>query len=69
MKPESVPPIDPKLMEDPLFMELVAEGLRIQHRFVAELVYAKTGKGYLKSEGVEELQRIKDATRKSARLA
>jgi len=54
--------MDPKLLEDPLFMELVAEGLRIQHRFVAEPVYAKTGKGYLKSEGVEELQRIKDTT-------
>lgn len=62
MKPESVPPIDPKLLEDPVFKELVEEGLRIQHRFVAEPVYAKTGKGYLKSEGVEELQRIKKAT-------
>ena len=62
MKSETGPPIDPKLLEDPLFMELVAEGLRIQHRFVAEPVYAKTGTGYLKSEGVEELQRIKDTT-------
>jgi len=62
METETGPPMDPKLLEDPLFMELVAEGLRIQHRFVAEPVYAKTGKGYLKSEGVEELQRIKDTT-------
>jgi hypothetical protein len=59
MKPEEQPAIDPKLLEDPLFKELMEEGLRIQHRFVAEPVYAKTGKGYLKSEGVEELQRIK----------
>jgi hypothetical protein len=59
MKPEEQPAIDPKLLEDPLFKELMEEGLRIQHGFAAEPVYAKTGKGYLKSEGVEELQRIK----------
>lgn len=61
MEPETVPKIDPKLLEDPVFNELVAEGLRSQHRFVAEPVYSKTGKGYLQSEGVEELQRIKKA--------
>jgi len=59
MKPEPQSTIDPKLLEDPLFKELMEEGLRIQHRFSAEPVYARTGKGYLKSEGVEELQRIK----------
>lgn len=37
----------------------VRNGLRMQHRFLAEPVLAKTGKGYLKSEGVETLQRIK----------
>jgi hypothetical protein len=37
----------------------IQNGLRMQHRFVAEPVLAKTGKGYLKSEGVETLQRIK----------
>jgi len=58
MKPAPQPAIDPKLLEDPLFQELVAEGLRIQHRFSAEPVYAKTGKGYLKSEGVEKWKRI-----------
>ena len=63
MNPEPI--IDPKLLEDPLFKELVAEGLRIQHRFVAAPVYAKTGKGYLKSEGVAELQRIKAETKRS----
>lgn len=61
MKPETKAAIDPKLLEDPLFKELVAEGLRIQHRFSAEPVYARTGKGYLKSEGVEELARLKVA--------
>ena len=67
MKPETVPAIDPKLLADPLFRELVAEGLRIQHRFLAEPVYAKTGKGYLKSEGVEELQRLKEATKRESK--
>lgn len=53
------PAIDPKLQSDPLFKELMAEGLAMQDRFAAEPVYAKTGKGYLKSAGVEELKRIK----------
>jgi hypothetical protein len=51
--------IDPKLLNDPLFRELMAEGLAMQDRFAAEPVYAKTGKGYLKSAGVEELKKIK----------
>jgi len=61
MKPEtdSKPEIDPKLLEDPLFRELMAEGLAMQDRFSAEPVYAKTGKGYLTSTGVEELQKLK----------
>ena len=46
--------IDPKLLNSPLFQELMAEGLAMQDRFVAEPVYAKTGKGYLKSAGVDE---------------
>jgi len=40
-------------------MRVMADALAIQHRFAAEPVYAKTGKGFLKSEGVEELQRLK----------
>jgi hypothetical protein len=55
MKPE----IDPKLLEDPLFQELMAEGLAMQDRFVAEPVYAKTGKGFLKSAGVDEIRKVK----------
>lgn len=58
------PAIAPKLLNDPLFRELMAEGLAMQDRFSAEPVYAKTGKGYLKSAGVAELQRIKAAQRK-----
>ena len=51
--------IDPELLEDPLFQELMSEGLAIQDRFSAEPVYAKTGKGFLKSAGVSELAEIK----------
>jgi len=39
--------------------ELLAVGLEMQDRFAAEPVYAKTGKGFLKSAGVEELRHIK----------
>ena len=52
--------IDPKLLEDPLFKELMAEDLAMQDRFSAEPVYAKTGKGFLKSAGVKELEKIKE---------
>ena len=42
----------------------VKDALRIQDRFVAEPVFARTGKGYLKSEGVTTLQKIKANLRK-----
>jgi hypothetical protein len=45
--------------------EAVKEGLRMQHRFLAEPLLARTGKGYLKSEGVTTLQRIKAGLKKS----
>jgi hypothetical protein len=51
--------------EDPLFQEVMAEALAIQDRFSAEPVYAKTGKGYLKSVGVEELSRIKEEQKRA----
>jgi len=53
------PAIDPKLLNDPLFQRVLADSLSIQDRFAAEPMYAKTGKGYLKSAGVDELRRIK----------
>jgi hypothetical protein len=55
--------IDPQYSfhNDPLFLEVMAEALAIQDRFAAEPIYAKTGKGYLKSAGVEELQALKKA--------
>jgi hypothetical protein len=45
------------------------EALRIQDRFVAEPLFAKTGKGHLKTEGVSTLQRIKSSTRRQAAKA
>lgn len=40
------------------------EALRIQHRFIAEPLFAKTGRGYLKSEGVSTLTKIKAGLRR-----
>jgi hypothetical protein len=45
--------------ESKFLKEAIRQGLRIQDRFLAEPVLARTGKGYLKSEGVETLQKIK----------
>lgn len=58
------PAIDPKFRNNPVFQRVLADALAIQDRFSAEPVYAKTGKGSLKSAGVEELKKIK-AARKS----
>ena len=43
-----------KLENDPIFQELMAEGLAMQHRFAAEPMFSKTGKGFLISEGVAD---------------
>ncbi|MFM7183095.1 MAG: hypothetical protein ACKO2G_16755 [Verrucomicrobiales bacterium] len=61
------PTLDPKLLENPVFQALVAEGLAIQDRFAAEPVYARTGKGYLKSVGVSEMERVKGGTQSPPR--
>jgi hypothetical protein len=42
----------------------IKEALRLQDRFVAEPVFGKTGRGYLKSEGVGTFQTIKVHLRK-----
>ena len=52
-------------VENSFLKEAIKQGLRMQHRFVAEPVLARTGKGYLKSEGVATLQRIKANLKKS----
>jgi len=59
--------LDPKLLNDPVFQRVLADALAIQDRFSAEPVYAKTGKGYLKSVGVEALQRIKAEKKRTVR--
>jgi hypothetical protein len=51
--------------ENEFLKEAVKQGLRMQHRFLAEPVLARTGKGCLKSEGVATLQRIKAGLKKS----
>ena len=43
------------------------EALRMQDRFVAEPLFAKTGRGYLKGEGIATLSKIKaNLSRKTA---
>ncbi len=59
------PAINPKLLNDPVFQRVLADARSIPDRFAAEPVYAKTGKGFLKSEGAEKLRRIKAAGRTS----
>ncbi len=48
------------------FKRIMKDAMRIQDRFAAEPVLARTGKGYLRSEGVETLRRIKAGLRRSA---
>ncbi len=50
---------NPDFRNNPLAQAILREGLAIQDRFKAEPVYAKTGKGYLKSTGVRELEEAK----------
>lgn len=52
--------VDKKFANDPLFLEVMKEALEIHDRFAAEPIYSKTGKGYLKSFGVEELIKLKN---------
>lgn len=51
--------------ENKFLKEAIKQGLRMQDRFLAEPILARTGKGYLKSEGVTTLQRIKANLKKS----
>lgn len=55
--------IDPQLLNDPVFLRVMQDALSIQDRFAAEPVYARTGTGYLKSAGVDELKEIKKAAK------
>jgi hypothetical protein len=42
----------------------MCDALRIQDRFVSESLFARTGEGCLKSEGVSALQKIKSNLRR-----
>ena len=42
------------------------DALRIQDRFLPEPLFAKTGQGYLKSEGVSTLQKINSNLRRKS---
>ncbi len=55
-----------KYANHPLAQAILREGLLIQDRFSAEPVYAKTGKGRLKSAGVEEIKAAKQASKKKS---
>ena len=57
-KPDQ-PPSAGSLMED-----ILADALAIQDRFVAEPMLKKTGRGVLKSRGVEGLQRDAEELRR-----
>ena len=52
--------------DNPLAQAILREGLAIQDRFKAEPVYAKTGKGYLKSAGVREIEEAKKQSGKAS---
>lgn len=60
--------VEPKLLRDPVFQQLMAEGLAIQDRFSAEPVYARTGKGYLKPTGVQEIREARAEPVSSGKL-
>ena len=49
--------------EKKIVAETVAIGLEMQHRFRPEPLYKLTGKGYMKSEGVAEMARLRYAVR------
>lgn len=50
-----------KYANHPLAQAILKDALAIQGRFAAEPVYAKTGKGFLRSAGVEEVKQAKAA--------
>jgi hypothetical protein len=50
-----------KYANHPLAQTILKDALAIQDRFAAEPVYAKTGKGFLRSAGVQEIKQAKAA--------
>jgi hypothetical protein len=62
---------DPKFTEEQarLLMEAVAIGRAMQHKFKPEPLYKHTGKGYMKSDGVVEIARLKEESTRDQGLA
>lgn len=58
-------PLNKKFSENATFQRVLADALSIQDRFQAEPIYSRTGRGFLKSAGVGELQEIKKTSRKN----
>lgn len=54
----------PEFERDPVICSIVREGIAIQHRFRAKPYLARYGRGWLKSEGVAPLRRIKARQRR-----
>ncbi len=52
--------LDNKFSQNASFQRVLKDALAIQDRFQAEPVYSRTGRGFLKSSGVSELQEIKN---------
>ena len=61
MEDDSKP--EERFENNPLAQAILREGRLIQERFAAEPVYAKTGKCYLKSIGVEEIAAAKNTSK------
>lgn len=58
--------IEPKA-DGPEWEDLTLDVAAMQHRFAAEPIFAKTGKGFLISEGVAELERLKASSESDRR--
>jgi hypothetical protein len=55
--------------EKKIVAETVAIGLEMQRRFRPEPLYKLTGKGYMQSEGVAELARLKEEAARAKGVA
>ena len=51
--------------QDPVFQRVLADALSIQDRFSAAPVYGRTGKGSLRSAGVDDVARAKRRAKRS----
>ncbi len=52
--------LEEKYRKNPLAQAILKEGLAIQDRFSSKPVLGPTGRGYLKSVGVEEIAEAKE---------